>query len=108
MSKEKSLATMQKEVDSWAQQFKKPYFAPLSILAASIEELGEIARILNDMYGDKPKKSIDELSDLRKEVSDLIFNLICLANSEKIDLSVGWEEKMVKVNKRDIDRFEKK
>jgi NTP pyrophosphatase (non-canonical NTP hydrolase) len=46
----------QKEIDDWAQQHEEPYWSPLSELAALTEEVGEVARLLNHMYGSKPKK----------------------------------------------------
>jgi NTP pyrophosphatase (non-canonical NTP hydrolase) len=36
---------------------KKPTEEPLSILARLTEEVGEVARIMNHQYGDKPKKA---------------------------------------------------
>ena len=47
----------QKEVDDFLQQYDEPYWPPLSILARITEEVGEVARLLNHMYGSKPKKS---------------------------------------------------
>jgi len=39
----KNLTQIQKEVDKWAQQFEKPYFSSLSMVATMCEELGEVA-----------------------------------------------------------------
>ena len=50
---DKTLREVQKEVDDWAKQFKEPYFPPLSRMAAMTEEVGEVARIVNRMYGSK-------------------------------------------------------
>lgn len=105
---DKSLKTIQQEVDEWVNQFKKPYFEPLSNLASLMEELGEISRVLNRMYGDKPAKNEAEArQDLEEEIGDLMFSLICMANAEGIDLTTAHARKMAKVQIRDNDRFEK-
>ncbi len=105
---DKKIVEMQKEVDQWVNQFEKPYFEPLSMLAAMVEEMGEIARVVNTLYGDKKSKKGEDLKLLEEEIGDLLFSMICLANSEKIDLGVAFERKMEKVTKRDSDRWERK
>lgn len=104
----KTLKNIQKEVDVWANQFKVPYFSPLSRMAAMTEELGEIARVMNRMYGDKKAKDTENLKDLEEEILDLFFSLICTMNAEGIDLTEAFEKKMIKVTGRDNNRFEKK
>ncbi|MDE5587417.1 MAG: nucleotide pyrophosphohydrolase [Bacilli bacterium] len=105
---EKTMTEMQKEVDDWAQQFKKPYFSPLSMLATMTEELGEVSRVVNHMYGDKKKKEGESLKQLEEELGDLLFTLICMANDQGISLSDAHSKKMEKVYKRDNNRFQKK
>ena len=106
--KSKTLNQVQKEVDTWANQFEKPYFAPLSRMAAMTEEVGEVARVLNRMYGDKKSKEGENLKDLEEELGDSLFTLVCMANAEGIDLTTAYERKMDKVLKRDTSRFERK
>lgn len=53
---EKTLKEIQKETDIWASQFENPYFSPLSIVATMTEECGEVARVMNHLYGNKKKK----------------------------------------------------
>lgn len=105
---DKTLSQVQSEVDNWAGQFEKPYFAPLSRMAAMTEEVGEVARVVNRIYGDKPNKDTENLKDLEEELGDLLFTLVCMANAEKIDLTKAYKRKMDKVLKRDTDRFKKK
>ena len=105
---DKSLEKMQNEVDVWARQFKKPYFSPLSMIATMTEELGEVARLINIMYGDKNKKSSETLKSLEEELGDLMFTIICLANDQNISLSAAHEKKLEKLYVRDNNRFEKK
>ncbi len=37
---ERTIRQIQGEVDLWVNQFKKPYFSPLSQLACMVEEIG--------------------------------------------------------------------
>lgn len=104
---DKTLKEVQKEVDDWAKQFKEPYFPPLSRMAAMTEEVGEVARIINRMYGSKKAKSEEAIVDLEEELGDVLFTLTCMANAEGIDLTKAFERKMKKVKTRDASRFEK-
>ena len=98
----------QKEVDDWISQYKLGYFKPLEILARLTEEVGEVARELNHMFGPKKKKPTEEIADLEMELGDVIYTVICLANSLDIDLDRAFEKVMNKINTRDKDRWEKK
>ncbi len=102
---EKTLNQIQKEVDEWAHQFEKPYFSQLSMIATMAEELGEVARVVNILYGDKNKKDSESLKSLEEELGDLMFTIICLANSEGISLGDAHEAKMSKLYGRDNNRF---
>ncbi|MDO8513419.1 MAG: nucleotide pyrophosphohydrolase [bacterium] len=103
-----SLKPLQKEVDDWVRQFTKPYFQPLSQFARLAEELGEVARVLNYLHGDKKPKATEDYSDLEEELGDVLFTLICLANSQNIDLDQSWQKVMDKCHNRDNNRYEKK
>ncbi len=99
---------MQKDVEGWVQQFKYPYWPPLSILARVNEEVGELASELNDRYGGRVKKPTDDTKDVGEEIGDIIFALICLANSHNIDLDEVWKRVMDKCYGRDNKRYERK
>lgn len=102
---EKTISQIQKEVDDWAQQFEKPYFSPLSMVATMTEECGEVARVINLLYGDKKKKDGEDLED---ELADLLFTIICIANDQNISLTEAHERKLEKIYGRDNNRFKKK
>lgn len=104
----KDLAEIQKEVDDWAQQFDKPYFSPLSMMAAMTEEVGEVARVMNNLYGDKKKKDTEGALHLEEELGDLLFSLVCMANANSIDLDKAFDKKLDKINSRDINRWKHK
>jgi NTP pyrophosphatase (non-canonical NTP hydrolase) len=103
-----TLAEYQKQIDTILQGYEKPYWHPLSQLARLSEEVGEVARVLNHQYGDKPKKPNEKPDDLADELGDVLWTLICLANNEGIDLSTTIEKSIHKLVVRDKDRFEKK
>lgn len=98
----------QKRLDEWAQQFDNPYWKPHEILARLTEETGELAREINHIYGPKKKKAEEETKDLGNEMADIIVTLMCLANSQKIDLDEAMERVFDKIDKRDTNRFKKK
>jgi NTP pyrophosphatase (non-canonical NTP hydrolase) len=99
---------IQKQVDNWVRQYKIEYFKPLEILARLIEEVGELARELNHRFGPKKKKTTEENKEIGDEMADIIFTLVCLANSLGIDLDKSFNEMMKKYQKRDNNRYEKK
>lgn len=81
------------------------YWPPLSMVCAIMEELGELAREINSLEGYKPKKSEKLNSNLGEELADLLFSVICLANSYKIDLGREFINIIEKYSKRDSTRF---
>jgi NTP pyrophosphatase (non-canonical NTP hydrolase) len=103
-----NLREMQLQVDSWVSQFDPAYWPPLSMLAQISEEVGELARNLNNEYGGRVKKDADNIKGIREEICDIMFGLICLANSHNIDLDQAWKETISKRCNRDKDRYKKK
>jgi NTP pyrophosphatase (non-canonical NTP hydrolase) len=101
----KSIKDLQKEVDTYISQFKEGYFSPLAMVARLTEELGELAREVNHQYGEKPKKSSETEKAIEEELGDLLFVIICLANSLNIDLQEAHDFVMKKFNTRDKDRW---
>ena len=103
-----SLVDIQKQVDEWISQYKVEYYPPLAIITQAIEELGELAREVNNRYGPRVKKSPEDSADIGDEIADLIFALVCLANSQNINLDESWKKHMEKLYIRDDKRWEKK
>ena len=103
-----SLVDYQKEVDDWVQQFNPAYWPALEKMARLSEEVGEVAREINHLYGTKKKKQNEDKAELADELIDVLFTIICIANDENINLEKAWQ-KMVdeKMNKRDKNRFNK-
>lgn len=103
-----TLREMQLEVDNWVQQFNPAYWPPLSILAQISEEVGELARNLNNQYGGRVKKESDNIKGMSEEICDIIFGLICLANSHNIDLDKTWKTTISARCNRDKNRYKRK
>jgi len=99
---------MQNQVDDWVKQYKIEYFKPLEILARLTEEVGEVARELNHLYGPKKKKPVEDKANLEEELGDILFTLACLANSQQLDLEQAFAKVMDKCYSRDNNRWEKK
>jgi NTP pyrophosphatase (non-canonical NTP hydrolase) len=97
----------QRLVDTWMKEREWSYWQPLSQLARMSEELGEVARIVNHLYGEKPKKAEEAAQDLGIELADLLYTMICLANQQGVDLQGALEAVLEKYRVRDADRYPK-
>jgi NTP pyrophosphatase (non-canonical NTP hydrolase) len=103
-----SLRDAQQTVDRWIGQYKEGYFPPLTNLARLTEEVGELAREINHRFGEKTKKKEEPEGSLAMELADILFVVICLANSQGIDLDQAFAVMMAKINARDADRWTRK
>jgi NTP pyrophosphatase (non-canonical NTP hydrolase) len=100
-----TLEEAQRAVDAWVGQFAEGYWPPLSNLARLVEEVGELAREMNHRFGDKPKKPGEAEQDLALELADILFVLIAIANSQKIDLEEAFQRVLEKYRVRDSSRW---
>ncbi|HEY6853940.1 MAG TPA: nucleotide pyrophosphohydrolase [Gemmatimonadales bacterium] len=103
-----ALREAQQRVDQWISQYKEGYFPPLTNLARLSEEVGELAREINHRFGFKTKKKEEAEGSVAMELADVLFVVICLANSQGIDLDQAFEQVMAKVTTRDADRWTRK
>ncbi len=97
----------QRELDRWFKKNKWPYWQSLSIIARLFEECGEFARLVNHLHGAKKKRDDEEEQDIEEEIGDIIYTLICFANSNKLDLDRAVRKSFDKVMKRDKNRWNK-
>lgn len=95
----------QKAVDTWFKQEGWQYWEPLAITTRLFEEGGEFARLVNHVYGPKKKKFTEHQQDIEEEIGDVIYTLICFANSHNISLDTAIQKSIDKVVKRDKGRF---
>lgn len=103
-----SFRDAQQAVDEWIGQYKEGYFPPLTNVARLAEEVGELAREINHQFGEKTKKPEEPAGSVAMELADILFVVICLANSQRIDLDQAFEAMMRKVTTRDAARWTKK
>ena len=101
----KTLAEIQSDIDTWIRKVGGGYWSPHENIARIAEEVGELARLVKHLYGPKPKKPEEAAQELGEELADIVFAVICLANSEGIDLGASLDSVLVKVWNRDRDRY---
>ncbi len=101
----KTMSEFQTEVDTWVQAVGGGYWSPHANLARIAEEVGELARLINHLHGPKPKKATETVQEIGEELADIVFAVICLANSQGIDLGASLQQVIEKVWDRDRDRY---
>jgi NTP pyrophosphatase (non-canonical NTP hydrolase) len=100
------MAGLQQRVQAWCDaEWGGEYWPPLGNLARLIEEVGEVARVINDRYGYKPKKADEPAQELTLELGDVLFTLIALANATGVDLDAGFDAVLEKYRQRDAGRY---
>jgi len=103
-----NIKEMQEYVDAWIGQFEEGYWPPLTMLASLIEEVGELSREINHLYGEKTKKPEEPSGNLALELADILFVIVCYANSLHIDLEEAFLQAMEKYRCRDSNRWTRK
>jgi NTP pyrophosphatase (non-canonical NTP hydrolase) len=101
-----ALSDYQKQVDDWVESVGGGYWKPHEMLARATEEMGELARLINHMYGPKKKKASEPEQEMGEEIADIIWALACIANSHGINLDESFKSVVNKAYKRDSGRFE--
>lgn len=96
------LHDLQAQIQQWADRYwQGEYWPPLANLARLSEETGEVARAINQIYGPKNIKDTETAAELQEELGDLLFVLLCLANSTQVDLQEGFDGALEKYRVRD-------
>ncbi len=102
------LTDAQRRVDEWISQFEEGYWPPLANLARLMEEVGELARLVNHRFGTKPKKPDEVPQEMAEELADVLFVILCMANEQGIDLDEAFDAVMEKYRLRDGERWVRK
>ena len=102
-----TLAAAQKEVDTWIKTHGVRYFNELTNMALLTEEVGEVARIIARTYGEQSIKKTEQKAELKDELADVLFVLICLANQTGIDLTEALKNNLSKKTLRDSERHKR-
>jgi NTP pyrophosphatase (non-canonical NTP hydrolase) len=76
------------------------YWPPLANLARLFEECGELARAVNQAYGNKRVKPSESQAALHEELGDALFVLLVLANSLDVDAAAALNATIAKVRTR--------
>jgi NTP pyrophosphatase (non-canonical NTP hydrolase) len=58
--------------------------------------------------GPKTRKPDEQVGSMPMELADILFVVICIANSQRIDLDEAFAAMMAKVTVRDAGRWSKK
>jgi len=94
----------QAAVDAWIRAHGG-YWEPLAQLARLTEEVGELAREINHIYGPKRKKPTEAARALADEMGDLLYIVIATANTVGVDLDAALRASLTKVTARDATRY---
>lgn len=108
MEQARTLKSLQEDVHTYISGFEEGYFPPMELIARLTEELGELSREVQHVYGMKKKKATEEIRSLEEETGDLLFVLISFANSQGIDLENALSAVLQKFKERDADRWTRK
>ena len=93
---------LQDVVQQWADRYwGGAYWPPHANLARLIEEVGEVARAVNQAHGPKRIKPDEAAASLTEEFGDTLFVLLCLANSLDVDMQAAFEATLEKYRVRD-------
>ena len=93
----------QRLTDDWIRSKGVRYFSELTNMAVLMEEVGELARIMSRKYGDQSFKDGENM-DLKEEIGDVFFVLLCIANQTGVDLNTAFRESLKKKTDRDSER----
>ena len=95
-------------LQKWWPSYEIVCQASLTNTAVLMEEVGELARLMSRIYGDqsfKKKEDADNAGEnLKDEMADVLFVLICLANQTGIDLTEAFQRNLIKKTNRDSER----
>ncbi len=103
-----TLKEAQNTVDTWINTVGIRYYGELTNTAILMEEVGEVARLMSRLYGEQsfktPELAASANDDLKDEMADVLFVLICLANQTGVDLTEALKNNLEKKTKRDTKR----
>lgn len=102
------ISELQKDIDTWIQEYGVRYFGELTNMAILTEEVGELARLMSRIYGEQsfkvPVSASEQKEMLADEMADVLWVLGCLANQTGIDLEKAVAKNVRKKTKRDSTR----
>lgn len=98
----------QTRIDHWIKTIGVRYYSELTNLAILTEEVGEVAHLMARIYGEQSfKKETDSITahdQLKDELADVLFVLLCIANQTGTNMTEALINNLDKKTKRDIYR----
>ncbi|BAD85449.1 nucleotide pyrophosphohydrolase [Thermococcus kodakarensis KOD1] len=89
---------LQRKVDELIQR-QGGYWPPFQMLAALVEEVGELADAMLAFEGIKGHGGKEKLEE---ELGDVLYALLCIANHYGIDAFQALDSTVLKYRKRDL------
>jgi len=82
----KTIKDLQTDIRTFVEDNGSPsgYYSPM-ILSSLLKSLHNFSNIFNNFYNFKRTNKL-EVEKIEKEIGELLFNIICLANNYGIDL----------------------
>lgn len=84
------------------------YFSPLSMVVTMTEECGEVARIMNHLYGDKMKKRKRNFTRFGRWIGCFVICNYLYSQWLEYFSIVAYKWNLEKIYNRDNNRFKKK
>ena len=101
---EVTLRHAQEAVDEYVRTVVVRYFTELSNLAQLVEEIREVARVMNRTYGDQSARNSAEQDDLADELADVLAVVLAIANQTGTDHTAAFLANLETKTIRDRNR----
>lgn len=88
------LQTYQGKLDEVFRKSGWQYWGVFKITTRLGEEIGEVGREVGHRYGGKKKRADEPDGDLEEEIGDVIYTLICFANSNEYDIDQSIKQSL--------------
>jgi len=103
-----TIKQLQEQIDGWIKDVGVRYFNEQTNALILGEEVGELFRLIARKYGEQsfknPQEALDVDKNIRDELADIMFVIICLANQMDIDMESSIKDNLIKKSIRDQDR----
>ena len=103
-----TIQEIQNQVDEWIRTHGIRYFDERTNTLLLVEEVGEFCRLIARKYGEqsfkKEKKELQVENELKEELADILFVVVCLANQLGYNLEDLLEDNLKKKTTRDHSR----
>lgn len=98
---------MQKRVDNLISSYKTGYWDPSILMNCLSEEVGELTAEVLHKEGVKQARPVggDNTKEMKTEIGDVLFALICLCNKYEYDMEECFNMTMEKYKKRDSKKW---